>query len=111
MTLPRFGRIVPLQGEMLELAGYVLSRDPNVNVIPASDAERIAIMQRGRTALVRRTGWDGGYDLADWVRFLEADERHRDELTHPYAYRTTMRWIQEAIVDSDRQRLIAGMAE
>ena len=26
MTLPRFGKIVPLQGDVLELAGYVLSR-------------------------------------------------------------------------------------
>jgi hypothetical protein len=107
MTLPRFGRIVPLQGRVLELAGYVLSRDPKADVVPESDEERIRIMRRGRTALVKQTGRDFGYDLAAWVRFLEADADHHDGFTHPYAYRTTLRWIRDALADPDRQRLVA----
>jgi hypothetical protein len=107
MTLPRFGKIVPLQGDVLELAGYVLSRDPRADVVPDSDEERIRIMRRGWTSLVKRTGRDFGYDLARWVEFLEADEDCRDSFTHPYAHRTTMRWIREAIEDPERQRLVA----
>jgi hypothetical protein len=107
MTLPRFGKIVPLQGEVLKLAGFVLARDPDVDVVPASDEERIRIMKEGRAALVRRTGQDFGFDLAAWVDVLEADEVHRDQFTHPYAYRSTMVWIRRAIADPDRQRLVA----
>ncbi len=107
MTLPRFGKIVPLQGDVLELAGYVLSRSPEVDVVPESDEERIRIMRASRAELVQRTGQDFGYDLAKWVQFLETDERYRDEFTHPYAYRTTLRWLREAMADPDRQRLVS----
>ena len=107
MTLPRFGKIVPLQGDVLELAGYVLSRSPDVDVVPESDEERIRIMRAGRTALVQRTGQDFGYDLAKWVKFLETDKGFRDEFTHPYAYRTTRQWIRDALADPDRQRLVS----
>src|SRR5437764_6691250 len=53
MTLPRFGKITPLQGDVLELAGYVLSRNLETSVVPESNEERIEIMRRGRAALVR----------------------------------------------------------
>jgi hypothetical protein len=107
MTLPRFGKIVPLQGDVLELAGYVLSRNPDAGVVPKTDAERIEIVRRGRAALVKRTGHDFGYDLARWVQFLETNEECREKFTHPYAYRTTKRWIQTAMADLDRQRLVS----
>ena len=76
-------------------------------MVPESDEERIEIMRGGRAALVQRTGRDFGYDLAKWVEFLEADEEYRDEFTHPYAYRTTLRWLREAMADTDRQRLVS----
>lgn len=107
MTLPRFGKIVPLQGDVLRLAGYVLSLDPHKDPVPKADDERIEIMQRGRAALVKRTGHDFGYDLARWIEFLETVEELREEFTHPYAHRTTRRWLQKAIADSDRERLVS----
>jgi hypothetical protein len=107
MTLPQFGKLVPLQGDVLEVAGYVLSRDAEADVVPASDEERIRIMRTGRAALVQRTGQDFGYDLAKWVEFLESDEELREEFTHPYAYRSTLKWLREAMADLDRQRLVS----
>ena len=111
MTLPRFGRILPLQGDVLRLAGYVLSRSASVNVVPESDEERIKIIRSGRTALMKRTGKDFGYDLEEWVQFLEMDLDHQDAFKHPYGYGSTMRWVRMAIDDANRIRLVSKMTD
>jgi hypothetical protein len=118
MTIPGFGRLTPIQMDMLELAGFNLDCrrygfhpfNPGAEAIP--DADRIEIMKRGRASLVEQTGQDFGFDLEAWQRFLVA---HPDlGYTHPYGARVTKRSVRAAMADPERQRLLSlieGRAE
>lgn len=118
MTIPGFGRLTPIQMDMLELAGINLDRrrygfdpfNPGTETIP--DEDRIEIMKRGRASLVKQTGQDFGFDLEVWQRFLVA---HADlGYTHPYGSLVTKKYVRAAIADPERQRLLSlieGRAE
>lgn len=110
MTLRPFGRVVPIQIDVLALAGYCANYRPGDRSITlgADDAARKRSMKRGRSALRRTTGQDFGYDLAAWVNYLEA---HPDQgFTHAYAHAGVARAVREAIADADFQRLAAELA-
>lgn len=68
MSIPGFGNIVPVHGEILSLIGWRLSRGSTELV--ASEPQRIEQMRAGHANLVRTTGRDFGYDLAKWRDFL-----------------------------------------
>jgi hypothetical protein len=111
MTIPGFGRLTPIQMDMLELAGVNLNCrrygfdpfNPGAEEIP--DADRMAIMERGRASLVERTGQDFGFDLVAWQDYLTA----HPELgyTHPYGSRVTREFVHAAIADPRRRRLVS----
>jgi hypothetical protein len=107
MTVPGFGRLTPVQGYMLQLAGINLDRhrygfDPfKPGAEEISDLDRIEIMKRGRTALVKYTHQDFGFDLEAWQSFLMANPDFG--FTHPYGYRVTKKHIQTAIAVHDRR--------
>lgn len=102
MTAYRFGRITPVQGYMLWLLGYVLSKNHSSRDIP--DGERLALMRRGRAALVRYSGKDHGYDAAAWHHHLT---RNADPgYLHPYGYAGVHSAVQEAAQDRRRTALV-----
>lgn len=105
MTIPRFGRVTPVQMTMLEFIGYRITRD-DVNLdIP--DAERRQLMQAAYTELIRLTGQDFGYDLGAWHEFLSA---HDDfGYTHRYAFDGVQAAVNQALSDPDRARLVAQL--
>jgi hypothetical protein len=111
MTIPGFGRLTPIQMDMLELAGLNLDCrrygfdpfNPGAAAIP--DADRIEIMKRGRASLVEHTGQDFGFDLTAWQGYLVA---HPDlGYNHPYGSRVTKKYVRAAIADPERQRLVS----
>jgi hypothetical protein len=110
MTIPGFGKLTPVQIDMLELAGINLDLrrygfdpfNPGAQVIP--DDDRIQIMRRGRASLVEETGRDFGFDLKAWHRYLLAYPDHG--YTHPYGWRVTKKYVRAAFADSGRQRLL-----
>jgi hypothetical protein len=104
MTIPRFGRVTPLQCDMLAFAGHVLSRNPVAN---ATDEQRIAAITSGHAALVERVGRDLGYELQPWHDLLFSHPDHRAEYRFRYAWSTVKAAIESAFVDPDRVRLLA----
>jgi hypothetical protein len=106
MTIPRFGRITPLQGDMLELAGHVLSRQREAD---GTDEERMAAIEAGHAALVRRVGHDLGYDVRAWHERLLSDNAWREQYQHPYAWRGVREAVQRAFADPDRERLVTAL--
>lgn len=106
MTLPRFGRIVPIQGDILLLIGCRLSRDHAGLDIP--EDERMRNMQRGLASLRRETAQDFGYDLAAWHDYLR--DHPKTGYTHPYAFAAVRKAVEDALDDPERARLV-GMLE
>lgn len=106
MSVYGFGRITPLQGEMLQFAGYVLSRQPRGNV---ADDERVAAIEAGHAALVGRVGRDLGYELRAWHQLLSSDRELRSQYQHPYAWHSVRAAVERALTDSARERLLTGL--
>jgi hypothetical protein len=107
MTLPRFGKVVPIQCDVLRLIGYRLTRGHVGLDIP--DEERLANMREGLAALHQKTGQDFGYDVAAWHKYLLS----RSDLgyDHPYGFAGVRRAVREAARDPERARLIRLLAD
>ena len=103
MTVPRFGRITPVQGNMLYLIGYRLSRGEAT--LDISDAERLENMKRGLEYLKKETGEDFGYDLAAWHEFLLTDEEYG--YTHPYGFSGVKEAVEVANNDAEYARVVS----
>ncbi len=103
MTMRGFGRVVPIQIAMLQLAGYVPDyRDKRIRPA-AGEAERKRTMREGLEELRESTGQDFGYDLAAWRDYLMSDEENG--YTHPYAFKSVDPAILEAVADRRRQQM------
>jgi hypothetical protein len=102
MTIRGYGRITPLQMDMLGLGGEILSSGGSE---PASDDERLSAMKEARQALTKQTGRDFGFDLAAWHQFLLNDAKLSEEYTFVYAWKAVKRRIDELLDDPDRLRL------
>lgn len=101
MTIGGFGRITPLQGDMLCLGGLVLGRGGELD---APDEMRLEAMRRALGRLRRRTKADHGFDLGAWHELLQAE--FRDDYCHPYGWRTTSKRVAALLNDPDRMRLV-----
>lgn len=106
MTIPRFGRITPVQGRMLQLAGHVLVRGWDGDV---TDEQRLAAIEEGHAALVARIGRDLGYELGAWHEQLLSDPNLRGEYRHVYAWRRVFAAVEAALADPNRDRLVAAL--
>lgn len=106
MTAPRFGRITPLQRDMLRFAGHVLSHQAEADI---TDEQRIAALKAGHAALVARVGRDLGYELHPWHALLSSDRKLRAEYQHPYAWRGVRAAIERTLADPTRERLLAAL--
>ena len=102
MSIPGFGNIVPVHGEILSLVGWRLSRGGSELIV--SECERVEEMRTGHAGLVRMTGQDFGYDVGKWRDFLL---KHDEEFgyRHPYAFATVDRAVKAAIADPEFTRL------
>lgn len=105
MTIPRWGRITPAQGDMLMLAGYTMTRRPVTPGAVPSDEARLTAMRAGRAGLRRLTGHDCGYDLGRWHELLLASVGDEWGYRHPYAWRAVRPAVEQGITDPDRLRL------
>ena len=114
MTIPGFGRVTPIQAAMLELAGYNLDPlkygfDPaRLAVKEIPDEEREAIIRQGLSLLQETIGQDFGFDLSAWHECLKT--RPELEYRHPYGYQSTRRFIEAAVREAERERLVDGMS-
>jgi hypothetical protein len=110
MSLPGFGRLTPIQADMLRLAGVNVDclrygfdpANPGAELIPEQD--RLAIMKEGHARLMEHTGQDFGFDLVAWQDWLICNPDFG--YTHPYGSAVTEKFVRDAIADPDRQRLL-----
>jgi len=103
MTIPRFGRVTPVQMIMLGLVGYRISREDVTLAIP--DDEQLHHIVCARKNLVNITRADYEYELSDWHEFLVA---HCDYgYTHPYAFTGVKKAVLQANTDEKRAALLA----
>lgn len=106
MTAPRFGRITPLQEDMLRFAGHVLSHQAEADI---TDEQRIAALKDGHAALVARVGRDLGYELLAWHALLSSDRELRGEYQHPYAWQSVRAAVERALAEPTRERLLTAL--
>ena len=104
MTIRGYGRVTPLQMNMLRLGGEVLLSG-GIAAGQANDRERLSVMTKARQTLMQRTGRDFGYDLAAWHHFLLEDAQLSEQYTFDYAWKAVKPRIDELINDPDRLRL------
>lgn len=102
MSIPGFGRIVPVHGEVLSLIGWRLSRGGSELI--ASEPDRVEEMRTGHADLVRTTRQDFGYDLQKWRDFLLVHDKEFG-YRHPYAFASVDRAVMAAIADPEFIRL------
>ncbi len=109
MTMKSFGRIIPLQGFMLGLAGYGPSKQDGVRdlVQGQNDDEKINAIFENRSRLVKLTGVDFGFSLKEWHDHLLSVERLKRSYTHPYGWKGVEKAILAEIANPDRERLEA----
>jgi hypothetical protein len=103
MTVPGYGRVTPLQSDMLGLGGEICrwySKDP------PSDEIRMKAMISSRKILRKITGEDFGYDLLAWHDYLLANQKHSEQYTFTYAWSSVKPKIEELIHDARRQYLV-----
>jgi hypothetical protein len=96
-----FGKLVPIQIAMLQLAGYVPDYHGKRMRAARSEAEREGTMREGMEELCELTGQDFGYDLAAWREYLRQHEE--SGYAHPDSFETVDLSIVEAIADRRRQ--------
>jgi hypothetical protein len=106
MTEPRFGRVTPVQCDMLQLAGEVLFR---WSQDAPTDEEHIAAIEKGHEMLVARLGHDLGYDLRAWHELLCSNLQLRRSYQHPYAWNNVREAIERAFSDPNRERWVAAL--
>lgn len=100
MSIEHFGRITPLQGDVLSIGGIVCG-------VPAdlvTQNDIIDNMRQARKSLCKLTGRDYGYDLERWHKHLLTDTKLREEYTFHYAWSGVLAKVKELIED-DRERL------
>ena len=95
MTIPRFGRTVPIHGAILNLIGWRLSRTGSHLI--EDRADRLEKMRSGRVRLVEATGQDFGYDLGRWREYLLEHDEHG--YRHPYAFSRVDEEVRSALGD------------
>src|SRR4051794_7502050 len=100
-----FGRITPLQGTMLRLAGYRVGRPGQHH--RSTDGETVDAMYEALASLKKQTGLDHGFDLQRWHEALLADPSLKLGYTHAYGWATTLESIQEALAGDRFTRLVA----
>jgi hypothetical protein len=103
MTVPNFGRVTPLQMDMLQLGGETVLFG---STEAPSDLERMDAMEKARGLLRLRTGKDFGFDLAGWNYFLLRNDELSEEYTFHYAWKAVKRRIEELLDDAERLRLV-----
>jgi hypothetical protein len=103
MSLPEYGRVTPLQMDMLMLAGEDVL---NGGTEAPSDMDRVRVMKEARESLKKLTGVDFGYDLSAWNKFLLNSPELSKEYKFRYAWKAVKRRIEEIIDDPHRVRLI-----
>jgi hypothetical protein len=108
MTVRHYGRVMPLQMDMLNLGGEVLSWG---GTAPPTDRDRLNVMKEAREMLTQQTGRDFGFDLASWHHFLLNDDKLSEEYTFVYAWDAVKHRIDELIDDPDRLRLVRLLEE
>ena len=104
-----FGKANMLQASMLLLAGY-LPVD-SVGIEPVKIERRLDLMQKGLKTLVKKTGFDFGYDVAKWNAVLLADDNFAGEYTAPYAWEFVCKKIEDCSAIRDREKLMQLLAD
>ena len=107
MTVPIYGRVTPIQGLMLGLAGEIF----HTSGVVQTDESRLEQMRQSRAILTRLAGVDFGFDLPVWHERLLASEAHSGQYTHPYARKAVRPKIVSLLHDHDRLRLVALLSE
>lgn len=102
MSVPKYGRITPIQGSMLGLGGEVL----DLPFQEPTDEQRLAEMKASKDDLCQMTGRDFGFNLAAWHHYLMNSEKHAEQYTFPYAWKAVEPKILELIQDPNRLRLV-----
>jgi hypothetical protein len=110
MTIRGYGRVTPLQMNMLRLGGEVLLSG-GIAAGQASDQQRLDVMKQARQTLTQRSGRDFGYDLAAWHHFLLNDATLSEQYTFDYAWNAVEPRINELLNDPDRLRLVRLLNE
>jgi peptidoglycan/xylan/chitin deacetylase (PgdA/CDA1 family) len=108
MTIPGWGRLTPVQINMLMLAGR-LGRHPREPGMELADKERMEAMAVGRKWLPRLTGVDFGYDLQRWHEHLLGADEHG--YRHPYGWRVVRQAIEKALEDLERLQLVRQLEQ
>lgn len=108
MTARDYGRVTPLQMDMLNLGGELLSSEETA---PPNDRDRLNVMEDARRMLTQQTGRDFGFDLAAWHHFLLNDDKLSQEYTFDYAWKAVKQRIEELLGDPDRLRLVRLLEE
>jgi len=103
MSVPVFGRVTPLQADMLGIGGVICGVPDDL----VQEQDRIKTMKKSREMLRKETGEDFGFDISAWHEFLLNSDAHREEYTFHYAWEAVCPKINELIDDQDRQRLVA----
>lgn len=104
MSIRSYGRVTPLQMDVLGLGGEVILSG-GIRAGQASDEDRLNVMRQSRQMLTQRAGRDFGFDLAAWHDFLLNDARLSEEYTFDYAWKAVKQRIDELLNDPDRLRL------
>lgn len=100
MSVAHFGRITPLQGDVLAIGGVLCGIPADLQTQEAI----IARMRRARNRLGNLTGKDFGYDLCAWHEYLLSDEKLKHEYTFRYAWSIVRIKVQE-LIENDTERL------
>jgi hypothetical protein len=103
MTVKRYGRVTPLQMDMLGLGGEICRW---YSQQAPSDQDRIDEMKMSRKTLRETVGCDFGYDLEAWHNYLLNNGEHSEEYTFAYAWHAVRPKILDMIKDPERFRLI-----
>ena len=104
MSVASFGQIMPIQGFMLNLAGFGPSEIPGQKdlVLPEDIAERAVNIRAGMDRLVELTGENHGVSLSDWHEALLASEKFSLQYRFARSWPAVEQAIQMQIIAADR---------
>lgn len=96
MTISSFGQIMPLQGYMLQLAGYGPSDRTGARdmELPAALEDRVENVLAGQSHLLKITDYDHGILLSKWHKALLEDPK----LSSQYCFVRTWPLVEQAIL-------------
>ncbi len=138
MTIRHFGRVTPVQLDVLKLIGvrsliYHISDEKireriRERLIRAKkiynqgkkeQAEQIThecenscikqMIREGRESLARRTDKDFGYNLQLWLNFLQSDPETRNEYMFPYAWASVGAAVSKALNDKSLRQIYSEL--